>query len=307
MRSIYDIMLTTTIRAHAKINLSLDVLYRRVDGYHELESIMQSLALHDLVTLTANPDAEVRTLNPTQLIRVTVDNPEVPSDEENIAFNAAKILMRRSGNYMPLQIAIAKNIPVEAGLAGGSSNAAAALWGLNQLWKLGLTPAELGEIGQKIGADVPFCLQGGTALVGGIGEKVTSVPSKCKDFGVILVKPTFGISTAEVYRSLDLKKVVHPNTLEILDAVVAGDLAGICANLGNVLESVTLPQYQTLVEIKEALLQAGAQGVLQTGSGPTIFGLTSDLEQAQGIAKKLEGKYPTVIATTFWGKGQETA
>lgn len=298
-------MLTVKVKAHAKINLSLDILYRRVDGYHELESIMQSVALHDVVTIAVDPDAEVRTMDPTQLIRVSCDSPEVPADDENIAFKAARLLMRNTGKFMPMRISIAKNIPVEAGLAGGSSNAAAVLVGLNHLWKLGLNRTELMDLGQKIGADVPFCVTGGTALVGGIGEKVTQVKTKIPEFGTVLVKPSFGVSTAEVYRALDLKEASHCNTLGMLDAVVAGDLDRICASLGNLLESVTLPRYHSLQEIKDELVRAGSCGVLQTGSGPTIFGLVPDLASAQKIAAKLESQYPTVIATSFYHKGQE--
>lgn len=298
-------MLSIVVKAHAKINLSLDILYRRVDGYHELESIMQSIGLHDVVTISIDPDAEVKTLNPAHLIRVATTSPEVPADEENIAFTAAKLLMRHAGKYMPIRINIQKNIPVAAGLAGGSTNAAAVLVGLNQLWRLGLRPVELAEIGEKIGADVPFCIFGGTALVGGIGEKVTPIRRRGEDFGVVLVKPAFGISTAEVYRSLDLAEVRHPNTLGMLDAIIEGDFTRVVENLGNVLESVTLPRYQSLQEIKMALLSAGASGVLQSGSGPTIFGLTPTGAAAMEVAAKLRDRYPTVTATTLSAKGQE--
>ncbi len=298
-------MLSILVKAHAKINLSLDILYRRVDGYHEIESIMQSIGLHDVVTISVDPDAEVRTLNPTHLIRVATTSPEVPADEENIAFNAAKLLMRHSGKFMPIRINIQKNIPVSAGLGGGSTDAAAVLVGLNHLWRLGLRPAELAEIGEKIGADVPFCISGGTALVGGIGEKVTPVRRRGEDFGVVLVKPAFGISTAEVYRNLELGQAKHPNTLGMLDAIIEGDFTRVVDNLGNLLESVTIPRYQSLQEIKETLLSAGANGVLQTGSGPTIFGLLPTGAAATEVAAKLADRYPTVLATTLFSKGQE--
>ncbi|MBO8126783.1 MAG: 4-(cytidine 5'-diphospho)-2-C-methyl-D-erythritol kinase [Firmicutes bacterium] len=298
-------MLTVTVKAHAKINLSLDILYRRVDGYYELESIMQSLSLYDLVKVAVDPETEVRTMDPRELIRVAADSPEVPADEENIAFTAAKVMMRRSGYFMPIRIKITKNIPVEAGLAGGSSNAAAVLVGLNHLWNLGLTTCELAEIGQKIGADVPFCIYGGTALVGGIGEKVAPLRRKGPEFGVTLVKPAFGVSTAEVYRSLDLSMAEHPDTLGMMDAVIQGDLEKICSHLGNTLEGVTIPRYHILSEIKDDLLSAGACGVLQTGSGPTVFGLSPTLKKAEEIANKLKDKYPTVLATSFYDRGQE--
>ncbi|AEF92986.1 4-diphosphocytidyl-2-C-methyl-D-erythritol kinase [Desulfotomaculum nigrificans CO-1-SRB] len=278
-----------SLTAHAKINLTLDVLSRRPDGYHEVEMIMQSIKLHD--RLEFSPAVGEITLTSTGL--------PVPMGPDNLILRAARLLQQRAGVNHGAHIHLDKRIPVAAGLAGGSTDAAATLQGLNRLWQLELKQDQLMELARQLGADVSFCLTGGTAIARGIGEVLTPL-APAPRFGVILVKPPFGVSTARVYQGLDLNNLGHrPHTSAMVEALKQGDLDKVAYCLANVLESVTLNLYPELKEIKQQLMQAGCRGVLMSGSGPTVFGLTKDEKSAEQIAGKLNYPGYQVIATSM--------
>lgn len=264
------------LNAHAKINLTLDVLSRRPDGYHEVEMIMQSIALHD--TLEMELDKE---------IVLTVSGIRVTAGQDNLVLRAARLLQQQAGPEAGARIHLHKEIPVAAGLAGGSTDAAAALRGLNRLWNLGLGNEQLVKLAAQLGADVSFCLTGGTAVARGIGEILTPLPP-VPAFGVVLVKPAFEVSTAAVYRGLDLADLGRrPDTPAMVGALQKGDLDLVARNLCNVLESVTLKLHPELQTIKKRLQEAGCRGVLMSGSGPTVFGLTADQKTAGEITRRI--------------------
>jgi len=268
---------TLELKAHAKINFTLDVLARRPDGYHEVEMVMQAIALHDRVILQEQAAG----------ITVQSDHPAVPSGPQNLAYRAARLLQEYCQIERGVAINLQKRIPVAAGLAGGSSDAAAVLTGLNQLWRLHLSLAELQCLGARLGADIPFCLQGGTAVARGIGEQLTAVPGVPR-LWLVLVKPPFGISTAAVYRSLRVDRITnHPDTAAMLQALAREDYAAIRKNLRNVLEDVVLAKYPQIARLKEKLQAAGAQGALMSGSGPTVFGIARDRAEAERIQANL--------------------
>lgn len=275
------------IKAHAKINLTLDVLARRPDGYHEVEMVMQSIDLHDTLEIQPQPGE----------VSLTVSGVPVTNSEDNLIIKAAHLLQKEVGSQVGASIHLHKEIPVAAGLAGGSTNAAATLRGLNEVWELGLNQEQLMSLARRLGADVPFCLLGGTAIARGIGEKLTPLPA-APPFGVILIKPPFGVSTAEVYGGLDLNNLgKRPNTAALTGVLQQGELPRVAQELCNVLESVTLKLYPELRMIKEQLIEAGCEGSLMSGSGPTLFGLTENQERASQIANKLNLPDLQVIVT----------
>ncbi|MGE5575955.1 MAG: 4-(cytidine 5'-diphospho)-2-C-methyl-D-erythritol kinase [Syntrophothermus sp.] len=287
---------TVKVRAYAKVNLTLDVLGKRPDGYHELESIMQSIGLYDTLEFRSASDG----------IRLSCNHPEVPAGEDNLIHKAARALQESFGLAQGAEIRLEKAIPVAAGLAGGSADAAGTLIGLNALWGLHLSHRELAEVAAGLGSDVNFCLTGGTALAQGRGERVTVLPA-APNFWLVLLKPRFGVSTAEVYRGLDLKSVgdLRPDTVAMLNACVINDFNAIAGGLRNVLESVTLSRYPELSELKAALRRAGAAGVLMSGSGPTVFGIAPDEETAEEVAAALMGFKATCYVTRTHKKGVE--
>ncbi|MCD7036640.1 4-(cytidine 5'-diphospho)-2-C-methyl-D-erythritol kinase [Metabacillus sp. GX 13764] len=282
-------------KAPAKINLSLDVLHKRPDGYHEVQMIMTTIDLADHLELTELEKDEIRIMS---------HNRFVPDDHRNLAYQAAKILKERCGIKKGVSISITKTIPVAAGLAGGSSDAAAALRGLNRLWNLGLSMNELAEIGAEIGSDVSFCVYGGTAIATGRGEKIQliSPPPHC---WVILAKPTIGVSTAEIYRHLDLKNVKHPNVDAMVKALENKSYEDICDNLGNVLEDVTLSRYPEVAMLKEQMKRFGADAVLMSGSGPTVFGFVQYESKVSRIYNGLRGFCDQVFAVRMLGDCQD--
>lgn len=280
------------IKAPAKINLSLDVLHKRDDGYHEVKMIMTTIDLADRI--------ELAELNEDK-IKIASQNRFVPDDERNLAYQAAKLLKERYNVKKGVYISILKMIPVAAGLAGGSSDAAATLRGLNKLWNLGLSIDELAELGAQIGSDVSFCVYGGTALATGRGEKIEHLPAPPPCW-VILAKPTIGVSTAEVYRNLKLENIKHPNTEAMIDAICNQDFHGICKNVGNVLESVTLQMYPEVHNIKTKMERFGADAVLMSGSGPTVYGLVQYQSRLQRIYNGLRGFCDQVYAVRSLGK-----
>ncbi|KZZ86521.1 MULTISPECIES: 4-(cytidine 5'-diphospho)-2-C-methyl-D-erythritol kinase [Bacillaceae] len=280
-------------KAPAKINLSLDVLHKRKDGFHEVEMVMTTIDLADRI--------ELIDMGPRGGISITSHNRFVPDDHRNLAYQAASILKERFGIKRGVSIGITKVIPVAAGLAGGSSDAAAALRGLNRLWNLGLTLDELAEIGAEIGSDVSFCVYGGTAVATGRGEKIRHIeaPPHC---WVILAKPTAGVSTADVYRGLKLDGVKHPHTGRMVGAIQEKSYEGICDNLGNVLESVTLKMQPEVAMIKDQMKRFGADAVLMSGSGPTVFGLVQYESKVHRIYNGLRGFCDQVFAVRMLGE-----
>jgi 4-diphosphocytidyl-2-C-methyl-D-erythritol kinase len=280
------------VKAPAKINLSLDVLYKRPDGFHEVEMIMTTIDLADRVELTLLEENKIHILS---------HNRYVPDDQRNLAYQAAKLLKDRFNVEKGVEITIEKTIPVAAGLAGGSSDAAATLRGLNKLWNLGLTMDELAVLGSEIGSDVSFCVYGGTALAKGRGEIVKELPAPPTSW-VILAKPFIGVSTAEVYRRLELEKMEHPNTKEMIEAIKNNDYQSVCKNVGNVLEEVTLNLHPEVAQIKDQMKRFGADAVLMSGSGPTVFGIVQHDSRMHRIYNGLRGFCDQVFAVRMLGE-----
>jgi 4-diphosphocytidyl-2-C-methyl-D-erythritol kinase len=285
-------ILKLLVKAPAKINLSLDVLYKRPDGFHEVEMIMTTIDLADRVELTLLEQDKIHILS---------HNRYVPDDQRNLAFQAAQLLKDRYQVKKGVQITIEKTIPVAAGLAGGSSDAAATLRGLNKLWGLGLTLDELAMIGSEIGSDVSFCVYGGTALAKGRGEMITDLPAPPTCW-VILAKPFIGVSTAEVYRRLDLNGMKHPKIDEMVKAIENNDYQSVCENVGNVLEDVTLKLHPEVAQIKEQMKRFGADAVLMSGSGPTVFGIVQHDSRMHRIYNGLRGFCDQVFAVRMLGE-----
>ena len=273
----------TTVRARAKINLTLDVTGRREDGYHTVEMVMQSITLHDTVRVTTIHGEKM---------------PFLPTDERNLAYRAAELFYKETGALLETcEIHIEKRIPVAAGLAGGSTDAAAVLRALNALHTAGLTDDELCEIGLKLGADVPFCLRGGTMLAQGIGEELSLLPDMPHCW-VVLCKPPFAVPTKEVYQEIDSVDILeHPDNKGMMAALDQGDYEGVCAYLSNVMETVTAAKRRQIGEIKSFLAENGADGTLMSGSGPTVYGLFSDESRAKTAAKMLRRRFADTFLT----------
>ncbi|MDF9407061.1 4-(cytidine 5'-diphospho)-2-C-methyl-D-erythritol kinase [Pelotomaculum isophthalicicum JI] len=275
------------VYARAKINLTLDVLGKRPDGYHQVETVMQSIELHDCLEFTPLEDG----------VSLTVAGGEVPSGADNLVYRAALLMRKLAGDKKGISIKLNKNIPVAAGLGGGSADAAATLSALNEIWGIHLPARDLLSLGEKLGSDVPFCLLGGTALAGGRGELLESLPP-CPRMGLVLVKPSFGVSTASVYRAYDsCPSGKRPGTVAMIKAIGERDIDCIVQNLANVLEIATISMHPEIAGIKKRLLEAGALGVLMSGSGPTVFGVTADLEAARAVADRYPNCGERVLAT----------
>ena len=272
-----------TVFAHAKINLSLDILSRRPDGYHDVRMIMQSLKLADRIALQKTDEAG---------IILETDAPDIPKDDRNLCVKAAGLLFRRFSLPGGIRIDLKKHIPAAAGLAGGSSDAAAVLHGMRELYQLPLSDMELIEEGKKIGADVPFCILGGTALSEGIGEQLTRI-SAVLPFTVLLVKPPVSVSTKEIYEAFDrTAPSERPDTEGMLLALQTGNAAGIAGRLVNVLEPVTAAMHPEIRQIRETLLCLGAAGARMSGSGPTVFGLFKEKAAAADAEKTVRELFP---------------
>ncbi|MDG4657985.1 4-(cytidine 5'-diphospho)-2-C-methyl-D-erythritol kinase [Ectobacillus antri] len=283
------------VKAPAKINLSLDVLSKRADGYHDVRMIMTTIDLADRIELTELSEDR---------IEIVSHNRYVPDDQRNLAYQAAKLIKERYRVDKGVSIAIEKTIPVAAGLAGGSSDAAATLRGLNQLWKLGLSVDELAEIGAEIGSDVSFCVYGGTAIATGRGERIEHIPAPPPCW-VILAKPKIGVSTADVYRNLKVDRIQHPNVDDMIQSIREGDYDGICSSVGNVLEEVTFRMHPEVQHIKEQMKRFGADAVLMSGSGPTVFGLVRYDSRMQRIYNGLKGFCEHVYAVRMLGEREK--
>ncbi|SDK86086.1 4-(cytidine 5'-diphospho)-2-C-methyl-D-erythritol kinase [Natronincola ferrireducens] len=268
------------LKSRAKINLSLDVLGKRPDGYHEVEMIMQQIDLYDNIILVERRDKKT--------VDIITDCEHIPKNNSNIAYRAAEIIKKHFNIATGLDIYIQKNIPVAAGLAGGSSNAAAVLKGLNYLWQLKLSQKDLMDIGITIGADVPFCIMGGTALAQGIGEKLTPVKG-LNNVWIVIAKPSISVSTAEVYSKLDLSKINNrPDTVKLLKAVADNDLYTLSKNMINVLETVTEKKHPIIKELKGKLIEYNALGSMMSGSGPTVFAVFKKYERAKSAYENLK-------------------
>jgi len=266
-------------KAPAKINLGLDTVYKREDGYHELKMIMTSVDLSDHLTITSIPEKE---------IYLSTDSAFLPCDKRNDVYQAAKKLMTRYNVQTGVNIHIEKNIPVSAGLGGGSSDCAAALRALNKLWNLNLSLDELAAIGMEIGTDVPYCVYGRTSLITGKGECIHPIEDKLFCY-VILVKPNMSVSTPSVFRALDVTQVAHPNIDALKEAIVAGNYQEMIRHMGNSLEEVTIKRIPKIAQIKESMLKFGADAAMMSGSGPTVFCLVKQEKRAIRIYNALKG------------------
>ncbi len=266
-----------SLRAYAKINLVLDVLGKREDGYHELRSVMQTVGLYDTLAMRLTDE---------EGIRLVTDSDAIPAGADNIIVKAIDRFCAETGMKPGVEVRLEKNIPVAAGMGGGSSDAAAAIKGMNSLTGTGLDMDGLIRIGAKVGADVPFCLMGGTALAEGIGEKLTPL-KPAPGLPVIIIKPPFSVSRKQVYEGLQLEDVSHPYVDAMISAIERGDAGPVIRGLGNVLETVTTTLHPEIDEIKKALTDVGADSVLMSGSGPTVFGLYTDASAANEAYKKL--------------------
>lgn len=266
------------LKALAKINLGLDVLGRRENGYHDVRMIMQSIYLYDNVTLekTETPGIEVKT-----------NLHFLPVNENNIAWKAAKLLMDEFDIPGGVSITLNKHIPVAAGMAGGSTNAAAVLFGMNKMFDLGLSKNDLMERGVRLGADVPYCIMRGTVLAEGIGEELTKLPAMpaCT---ILVAKPPISVSTKEVYEALDAEDGwKHPDIDGIMEGLEEGSLEKIAACMGNVLEQVTVRNYPVIDKIKAVMKEEGALNAMMSGSGPTVFGIFTDRHKAKLAQTKI--------------------
>jgi 4-diphosphocytidyl-2-C-methyl-D-erythritol kinase len=281
------------LKARAKINLSLDVIGKRPDGYHDIRMIMQTVSLHDKVYLELTPKG----------IEIESDCRWIPSDGDNIAYKAADLLMKEYKIDAGIKITIEKKIPIAAGLAGGSSDAAAVLKGMNILFGLNIGEPAILSLGKRIGADVPFCLIGGTMLAEGIGEILTGI-GPLPAVNIVLVKPKISVSTAWVYKNLDLLKIKErPDTDLILSAIKESRIDVIAQNMKNVLESVTEKKYTIIEEIKNKLKRCGAAGSMMSGSGPTVFGIFEDKNSAKKAFELLKSdRWSCYITETINGE-----
>ena len=292
-----------SLKAYGKINLGLDVLRRREDGYHDVRMIMQTVGIFDRVDLVRKEEPG---------IEVETNLYYLPTNENNLVYKAAKLLMDEFQVQEGIQIRLRKFIPVAAGMAGGSSDAAAVLFGVNKMFRLGMSTEQLMERGVRIGADVPYCILRGTALSEGIGEVLTKLPAvpQCQ---VLVAKPGINVSTKFVYENLhanDLRPEQHPDIDGMIQAIQDQDLQGIAGKLGNVLETVTVKEYPVIQKIKDKMLEFGAIGSLMSGSGPTVFGLFTNPKAAQQAYEELRygessGLAKQVYLTNFYNQKEE--
>lgn len=288
------------IKAYAKINLGLDVVRKRADGYHDVKMIMQTIDIFDTpdINLGIENGENAVDLGGLGKISVVCGDENVPCDETNLVCKSAKAFLEYTGKKADISVKIEKNIPVGAGLAGGSADAASVLRALNILLKTELSDTELMKIAKNIGADVPFCVVGNTYLAEGIGEILTPVKSNIK-FDILLVKPPFSVSTPSVYKSLVLdENTTHPDIDKIKNALEDGNVSVIYENLGNTLEDVTLKMYGEVGKIKENLKNLGASAVLMSGSGPSVFAIFDDRQKLDGAYKIMKEKYKQTYLTS---------
>lgn len=287
------------LRALAKINLGLDIIRKREDGYHEVRMIMQTIQMYDVLEIHRRK---------TPGISLTTNLPYIPTDERNLVYKAAKILMDEFQVQEGLSIHLDKSIPVAAGMAGGSSDAAAAFVGVNRLFHLGLTEKELMERAVKVGADVPYCVMRGTALAEGIGEKLTWIPQVPRCY-VLIGKPGVNVSTKMAYESLKLQEIQkHPDIDKMIEAIKAKDLKGMAEQMGNVFEPGIIGRYPVIQKIKDLMEEQGALKAMMSGSGPTVFGIFDDRRKLNKAAAVLRASHlaKTVFATEVYNRNGGT-
>jgi len=286
-------MNTIQMKAYAKINLSLDIIGKRDNGYHDVEMIMQQVTLHDLVTITKQEKD----------ITIETDCYFIPSNSNNIACKIAEDVLNQYNIKSGIHIEIKKVIPVAAGLAGGSADAAAVIKGLNTLFDLKMTLEEMAAIAVKHGADIPFCIYGGAAVARGIGEELQAIPTLEKTW-IVLCKPAISVSTQGVYKRLKWDQVKsHPNTPDLLSAIVAHDKKFVATHMVNVLEEVTIDQHPIIDNIKKKMREYGAYGSMMSGSGPTVFGIFKNHKTAQTAFRNLKKKYKQVFLVETYNGG----
>ncbi len=285
-----------TRKAYAKINLGLDVIRKRPDGYHEVKMIMQMVGIHDVLTFKKRkregsfPD-----------IKISLDKEELPCDRNNLIYKAAELIMQAYDIEEGVDITLNKNIPIAAGMAGGSTDAAAVFHGLNELFGLSMSIEDMKKMGVRIGADVPYCIMGGTALSEGIGEILTPLKAPPKAW-LLIVKPDINVSTRFVYENLHADRLTyHPDIDGMAEALQSGNLKGITDRMGNVLETVTVKEYPVIARIKEEMQKGGAQNALMSGSGPTVFGVFKDKEAAEKNCRSIQnlGLAKQIFVTEF--------
>lgn len=265
-------------KAMAKVNLGLDVLRRRQDGYHEVRMIMQSVDLYDVLTFEKTEAAGI-------VIRTNKKN--IPTDQRNLIYKAADLLMQKYSITDGLCVTLEKRIPMAAGMAGGSTDAAAVFVAMNKLFSLHMTQESMCELAVTIGADVPYCIVGGTVLAEGIGEKLTKL-ADAPACTLLIAKPSVGVSTKYVYENLHADKLrQHPDIDGMLTAICEDDLDGVAKRLGNVLETVTVKAYPVIEKLKSWMIEHGAVNALMSGSGPTVFGIYKEAQEAQRACEQL--------------------
>ncbi|MEG1285035.1 MAG: 4-(cytidine 5'-diphospho)-2-C-methyl-D-erythritol kinase [Romboutsia sp.] len=285
------------LKSRAKINLSIDVLGKKENGYHLVEMIMQTIDLYDTIKIE-----EIDTDD----IVIKSNSNHIPLDDSNIAYKAIKILKNKFNISKGVSVYIDKNIPIAAGMAGGSSNAAAVIVGLNKLWGLEQSMEQLQEIGFKLGADVPFCISGQSALAQGVGEKLTYIKGLPQGTSILVCKPDLFVSTQEVYKGLDLNNMgKRPDNKYLIECLKNEDIKSLSENMSNVLETVTSKQHKEISEIEEIMNKNKALGSMMSGSGPTVFGLFKNHEDALKCRDILSNKYSQVYAVTSSEKGVE--
>jgi 4-diphosphocytidyl-2-C-methyl-D-erythritol kinase len=274
-----------TVQAPAKVNLALDVLYKRPDGYHEVDMVMQTISLADELSFEDyGGEGQPR-------LKLTCSDPHLPTGRDNLAWRAAELLQQKTGVHRGVKIHITKRIPVAAGLAGGSTDAAAVLSGLNQFWDLGLTSGQLMDLGVKLGADVPFCIFQGAARAQGIGAGLTRIHSLC-NHDLLLVTPDLHVPTAYIYQKLDLKQPARrPRVDSIVTALEKGALPEVTANWGNVLEEVALREFPLIAKVKTYFSDNGLPHNLMSGSGPSVFTLDPPLEIVPAFLANLPARW----------------
>lgn len=280
-----------TVEANAKINLTLDILGKRPDGFHEVAMVMQTIGLHDTLVMEKTE----------RDIELSINVPWLKADEKNLAWRAAELIRQEYGLEGGVRIELTKRIPVAAGLAGGSADAAAVLKGMNDLYGLQLDVEKLCELGARLGSDIPFCIMGGTMLATGRGEVLTRL-SDMPETWVVLAKPRISVSTAWAYQNYDEQGADrHPDNEAIKQAIARGNRKAVAGLLCNVLESVTIKKYDVIAEYKQMMLDKGAMASMMSGSGPTVFGLAKNREQAESIADVLrqETNADVFVTRTF--------
>lgn len=289
------------VRAHGKINLALDVIRKREDGYHEVRMIMQTVGIYDRVEIQF-----IGKLNTGYKIDIETNLKFLPVNENNLAYKAAALLMEEFKLNYHIVIRIKKMIPVAAGMAGGSSDCAAVLKGINKMFGLGLSEEDLKSRGVSLGADIPYCIMGGTALSEGIGEILTPLPPMPECY-IVLAKPYINVSTRFVYTNLRADELTyHPDVDGMIAAIKNNDFYGMAKRLGNVLETVTEKEYPIINDIKENMIKMGAVNSIMSGSGPTVFGLFDDVERAKYAYENLKASdYCRQVYITDGGNGDE--